>query len=49
MIQIEQEIISKSPCEYHAANMECIFHSCRWESEGSVDTASPGFNFWKLV
>lgn len=38
MIQIEQEIISKSPCEYHAANTEYIFHSCGWELEGSEDT-----------
>lgn len=49
MIKTEQEIISKSPCEYHAANTECIFYSCGWELEGSEDTASPGFNFWKLV
>lgn len=46
MIQTEQEMISKPPCEYHAANTECIFHSCGWELEGSDDTASPGFNIW---
>lgn len=38
MIQIEHEIISKSPCEYHAANTEYIFHSCGWDLEGSEDT-----------
>lgn len=40
MMQTEPEIISTSPCEYHAVNTEFIFHSSGWELEGSEDTVS---------